>query len=269
MADRTPLGPIRGAAAPAAGLRSGPPTGLPPTADQRPDLKRSGMTDGYGIPLGRVLAGANCHDSPLLAPTLDLDEGSRTEERRDREEHKERYPIHGEQGRAIRSARRTLPLSIAPQVVTLRCPARSRNVHFSASAMGRITPHAERAVRAAPRTAQSETSGEHGMSTNGNGYWGPTGGPGPGPGGQPGPGPGHQPYPGAGHPPYPGGPGVGPYPPQPAPAGRHERAGSCLGSRAARSPPTASMRWCSPSSSGHRGRSCTHRGQRAGSATGR
>lgn len=62
------------------------------------------------------------------------------------------------------------------------------------------------------------------MSTSGNGYWGPTGGPGPGPGGQPGPGPGHQPYPGAGQPPYPGGPGpypggpgAGPYPPQPAP----------------------------------------------------
>jgi IS5 family transposase len=35
-------------------------------------LKRSGTTDGYGIPLGRVLAGANRHDSPLLAPTLDL-----------------------------------------------------------------------------------------------------------------------------------------------------------------------------------------------------
>ncbi|GHF30361.1 hypothetical protein GCM10017776_55960 [Streptomyces griseoluteus] len=33
--------------------------------------KRSGMTDGYRIPLGRVLAGANHHDSPLLAPTLD------------------------------------------------------------------------------------------------------------------------------------------------------------------------------------------------------
>ena len=30
------------------------------------------MTDAYGIPLGRVLAGANCHDSPPLAPTLDL-----------------------------------------------------------------------------------------------------------------------------------------------------------------------------------------------------
>lgn len=33
-------------------------------------MKRSGVTDGYGIPLGRVLLGANCHDSPLLAPTL-------------------------------------------------------------------------------------------------------------------------------------------------------------------------------------------------------
>jgi transposase len=28
-------------------------------------------TDGYGILLGRMLAGANRHDSPLLAPTLD------------------------------------------------------------------------------------------------------------------------------------------------------------------------------------------------------
>ncbi|SEG71101.1 Transposase DDE domain-containing protein [Actinacidiphila yanglinensis] len=29
------------------------------------------MTDGYGNPLGRVLAGGNRHDSPLLASTLD------------------------------------------------------------------------------------------------------------------------------------------------------------------------------------------------------
>ncbi len=29
------------------------------------------LTEGYGIPLGRVLAGANRHDSPLLATTLD------------------------------------------------------------------------------------------------------------------------------------------------------------------------------------------------------
>jgi IS5 family transposase len=33
------------------------------------------MTDGYGIPLDRVLAGAHRHDSPLLADALDkLDE---------------------------------------------------------------------------------------------------------------------------------------------------------------------------------------------------
>jgi transposase len=31
-------------------------------------MKRSSMTDGYGIPLDRVLAPANRHDSPLLAP---------------------------------------------------------------------------------------------------------------------------------------------------------------------------------------------------------
>jgi transposase len=37
--------------------------------------KRSVMVDGKGIPLGRVLAPANRHDSPLLAATLDkLDE---------------------------------------------------------------------------------------------------------------------------------------------------------------------------------------------------
>jgi transposase len=34
-------------------------------------MKRSSMTDGYGIPLDRVLAPASRHDSPLLAPTLD------------------------------------------------------------------------------------------------------------------------------------------------------------------------------------------------------
>lgn len=34
-------------------------------------MKRSNMVEGKGIPLDRVLAGANRHDSPLLAPTLD------------------------------------------------------------------------------------------------------------------------------------------------------------------------------------------------------
>jgi len=46
--------------------------GRSPVDRGKQGLKRAGMTDGYGIPLGRVLAGANCHDSPLLAATLDL-----------------------------------------------------------------------------------------------------------------------------------------------------------------------------------------------------
>ncbi|NEA58531.1 IS5 family transposase [Streptomyces sp. SID13666] len=50
----------------------GQAAGRSPVDRGKQGLKRSGMTDGYGIPLGRVLAGANCHDSPLLAPTLDL-----------------------------------------------------------------------------------------------------------------------------------------------------------------------------------------------------
>jgi transposase len=45
--------------------------GRSPVDRGKQGLKRSGMTDGYGIPLGRILAGANRHDSPLLAPTLD------------------------------------------------------------------------------------------------------------------------------------------------------------------------------------------------------
>ncbi|MEU7365749.1 IS5 family transposase [Streptomyces hygroscopicus] len=45
--------------------------GRSPVDRGKQGLKRSGMTDGYGIPLGRVLAGANRHDSPLLASTLD------------------------------------------------------------------------------------------------------------------------------------------------------------------------------------------------------
>lgn len=45
--------------------------GRSPVDRGKQGLKRSAMTDGYGIPLGRVLAGANRHDSPLLATTLD------------------------------------------------------------------------------------------------------------------------------------------------------------------------------------------------------
>ncbi len=50
----------------------GEAAGRSPVDRGKQGLKSSGMTDGYGIPLGRVLAGANRNDSPLLAPTLDL-----------------------------------------------------------------------------------------------------------------------------------------------------------------------------------------------------
>src|SRR5260370_14653327 len=45
--------------------------GRSPVDRGKQGMKRSSMVDGYGIPLGRVLARANRHDSPLLAPTLD------------------------------------------------------------------------------------------------------------------------------------------------------------------------------------------------------
>jgi transposase len=57
--------------APGGGECAGPS----PVDRRKQGMKRSLMVEGYGIPLGRVLAGANRHDSPLLAPTLDrLDE---------------------------------------------------------------------------------------------------------------------------------------------------------------------------------------------------
>jgi transposase len=45
--------------------------GRSPVDRGKQGMKRSAMTDGYGIPLDRVLAPASRHDSPLLAPTLD------------------------------------------------------------------------------------------------------------------------------------------------------------------------------------------------------
>ena len=54
--------------APGGGEVAGPS----PVDRRKQGMKRSLMVEGHGIPLGRVLAGANRHDSPLLAPTLDL-----------------------------------------------------------------------------------------------------------------------------------------------------------------------------------------------------
>ena len=51
--------------------RGGEKAGESPVDRGEQGLKRSMMVDGEGIPLGVVAAGANRHDSPLLAPTLD------------------------------------------------------------------------------------------------------------------------------------------------------------------------------------------------------
>jgi transposase len=54
--------------APCGGERSG----RSPVDRGKRGLKRSVVVDGRGIPLGTVTATANRHDSPLLAPTLDV-----------------------------------------------------------------------------------------------------------------------------------------------------------------------------------------------------
>jgi transposase len=53
--------------APGGGECAGPS----PVDRRKQGMKRSLLVEGRGIPLGRVLAPANRHDSPLLAPTLD------------------------------------------------------------------------------------------------------------------------------------------------------------------------------------------------------
>lgn len=64
--------------APGGGECAGPS----PVDRRKQGMKRSVLVEGHGIPLGKVLAGANQHDSPLLGPTLDrLDDlGSLPEE---------------------------------------------------------------------------------------------------------------------------------------------------------------------------------------------
>jgi transposase len=53
--------------APCGGDKAGPS----PVDRRKGGLKRSATTDAKGIPLGIVSAGANRHDSPLLAPTIE------------------------------------------------------------------------------------------------------------------------------------------------------------------------------------------------------
>jgi transposase len=53
--------------APCGGDKAGPS----PVDRRKGGLKRSATTDATGVPLGIVSAGANRHDSPLLAPTIE------------------------------------------------------------------------------------------------------------------------------------------------------------------------------------------------------
>jgi hypothetical protein len=55
--------------------RGGEVAGRSPVDRGKQGMKRSVMVEGYGIPLGRVLDGANRHDSRLLASTLDKLDG--------------------------------------------------------------------------------------------------------------------------------------------------------------------------------------------------
>ena len=50
----------------------GQAAGRSPVDRGKQGTKRSALVDADGVPLGRVIAPANRHDSPLLAPTLDL-----------------------------------------------------------------------------------------------------------------------------------------------------------------------------------------------------
>ena len=51
--------------------RGGQRAGRSPVDRGKQGMKRSIIVDGEGVPLGAVAAGANHHDSPLLAPTLE------------------------------------------------------------------------------------------------------------------------------------------------------------------------------------------------------
>jgi putative transposase len=48
----------------------GKKTGANPTDRGKTGVKRSVLTEGHGVPLGLVMAGAKRHDMKLLAPTL-------------------------------------------------------------------------------------------------------------------------------------------------------------------------------------------------------
>ena len=58
--------------------KGGAATGPNPTDRGKPGTKRHIVVDARGTPLGVTLSGANCHDSRMLAATLDAVPGVRT-----------------------------------------------------------------------------------------------------------------------------------------------------------------------------------------------
>lgn len=51
--------------------RGGASSGKSPVDRGKLGTKPSLLTDGHGLPLGCVVAGADCHEAPLLRPTLE------------------------------------------------------------------------------------------------------------------------------------------------------------------------------------------------------
>ena len=62
-------------------IKGGAATGPNPTDRGKPGTKRHLVVDAHGTPVGLTLTGANCHDSRMLAATLDAVPGVRTNRR--------------------------------------------------------------------------------------------------------------------------------------------------------------------------------------------
>ena len=65
----------------------GEATGANPTDRGKRGAKRSVLTEGHGLPIAVVVAGANCHDKKLLAATLDAIVMERPEATEEKPQH--------------------------------------------------------------------------------------------------------------------------------------------------------------------------------------
>ena len=95
--------------------KRGSATGSNPTDRGKPGTKRHLVVDANGTPLGLILTGANCHDSRMLAATLDAVPGVRT----GRRGRPRRRPdkLHADKGYDHRRCRRECRArSITPRI---------------------------------------------------------------------------------------------------------------------------------------------------------